>query len=219
MSATTSSVSAVGMLLISRSHPREPVLKLRWTAARTTSRQDSAVHEEDEGDGSDEEDDQPELFSVVDQDEDNDIRTELYSHPSVKKAMRTLSQQANFRGVSAPRPKATTTARGDADIEPKAVQGFIFPSEGKTAFPEVNMGGLRIAFASTLKRPIESWQELEDKSRVCGSRVLYHGSQTPTPFSFYRSALSGSATSVKNVHCPNGMSRLLDLRPNIVRNL
>ena len=68
------------------------VLKLLRIVAHTTPQQDSTVHEE-EDDGSNEEGDQPELFSVVDLDEENDIRTGLYSRSSVRKVMRTLGRQ------------------------------------------------------------------------------------------------------------------------------
>ena len=44
-------------------------------------------HTDDEGDPAD---DQPELFSTIDLDEENGVRTELYNHPGVKKAMKTL---------------------------------------------------------------------------------------------------------------------------------
>ena len=67
------------------------VPKLLRIVAHTTPQQDSTVHEED--DGSDEEGDQPELFSVVDLDEENDIRTGLYSRSSVRKVIRTLGRQ------------------------------------------------------------------------------------------------------------------------------
>lgn len=136
---------------------------------------EATVHQnkEDSEEGSnDDKSDHPELFLVMDLDEENDIRTELFNHPNVKVAMRTLHQQANFQGASIAKPSPTTTARATVDIEPSLMQGFIFPSEGKTAFPDINMVELWIAFTDTLKQLLNFWQELEDKSRVCEVCIL-----------------------------------------------
>lgn len=149
----------------------QTVLNLSQPTAQTTL----AATDEEDGNATDEEDDQgdgqPELFSIMDLDEDNDIRTELNNHPSVKRLTKTLNQQALFRGVPITKPTVTTTLRSDVDVEPDVIQGFIFPKEGKTAFPDINMGALRIALANSLKRPIDFWQDLERNCKVRESLV------------------------------------------------
>ena len=112
-------------------HLSQTVLSLSQLAAQTTladTNEADGNHTDDEDDPSD---DQPELFSVMDLDEENDIRTELNNHPSVKRLTKTLNQQALFRGVpiTAPTQKlllmsihddSNQDSRGSSSKRPRA---------------------------------------------------------------------------------------------------
>ena len=113
-SAVGSSSSAAGMWIARLS---QTVLNLSQLTVQTTP----VDTNEEDGNRTDEEDDQsgdqPELFSIMDLDEENDIRTELNNHPSVKRLTKTLNQQALFRGVPITAPTQTTLGYIDVDTD------------------------------------------------------------------------------------------------------
>jgi hypothetical protein len=112
-------------------------------------------HEADEGNDvtNDENDltpDDPKLFSVINLEEDEDVQTEMWNHPSVWKAVGSLNMNTfltNRQPIT--KPTANIKASANNASEPLAmdtvipmIEGFIFPNKGKTAFPDVKMGDL-----------------------------------------------------------------------------
>jgi len=59
---------------------------------------------------------------------------ELYNHPGVKKAMKTLRMHANVNNTPIEKPEITTTTRSTDDPQAEAAkqnQGFIWPVKRK----------------------------------------------------------------------------------------
>ena len=94
---------------------------------KSNDEEEDSRHTDDEGDPAD---DQPELFSTIDLDEENGVRTELYNHPGVKKAMKTLRarMRTNVNRMPIEKPEITTTTRSTDGPQAEAAkqnQGFI----------------------------------------------------------------------------------------------
>jgi hypothetical protein len=83
--------------------------------------------------------------------------------------MKTLTMHANFECITATNPEVNTTSRSN-DIpqgKVKQNQSFIWPTDGHTAFPEVNIESLQLTLVKFLRHPIDFWTNFEHDCKVC----------------------------------------------------